>query len=160
MKAKEPRGGDWIRIRHPLGLAAWVWRERVLVTSQLADMKAPDGSGDVIPQWLVAISSRGRRPKDHEVRHALISFGMEEAEEDNHHPGIARHFFLPVDPSRRVDCECKSDETVVVERDGYRWSNTTEGPCRGCEMERMRAALGSTPIPCPIHAAETTRPRE
>jgi hypothetical protein len=86
--------------------------------------EAPDGSGETIPQWHLSVSvlSRTRRARGHEVRQALRDFGLEGAEEDNHEPGAARHFWMPVDPGRRVDCECKTTEEVVVEPDGHRWS--------------------------------------
>lgn len=31
----------------------------------------------------------------------------------NHEPGNAKHFWCPVDPSRRVDCECKSGASIA-----------------------------------------------
>jgi hypothetical protein len=70
---------------------------------------------------------------------------MEGSEEDNHHPGIARHFWMVVDPARRVDCECKVGETVVKEPDGYKWSNDP-GACRGCDYARTFPGH-----PCPLH---------
>jgi hypothetical protein len=143
-RAKVPAGTDWI----PLGPAPGggeLWRSgRVLVTSELATMEYPTGGGQG-PTWLVSVSAKGRRPKPHELRRALRAFGMAGAEEDNHNPGIARHFFLPVDPSKRTDCECKTSEVTVVEADGYRWTNPADGPCRGCEFE---AVTGRS---CPLH---------
>lgn len=106
------------------------------VLSTLDDMEAPDGSREVIPQWHVSVSRRGKRPDDADVARALRAFQMENAEEDNHHPGVARHFFMPVDPSRRVTCECKTEETVVTEPDGYRWSNDLKA-CRGCDFAAL-----------------------
>src|SRR4029077_12117474 len=114
------------------------------VISEVMDMEAPDGSGDVIPQWHISISRKGERCDDHDVGRVLRAFEMEGAEEDNHHPGVARHFFLTVDPARRVACECKADEAVVVDPDGYRWSNDPKD-CRGCEFQRISGRA------CPIH---------
>ena len=82
---------------------------------------------------------------------ALRAFRLEGTEEDNPHPGVARHFWLPVDPTRRVECQCKTDETIVQEPDAYTWTNPVEGPCRGCELASMLESLGITK-PCPIHA--------
>lgn len=84
--------------------------------------------GGVGPQWLVSISRRGRRrPTSEECRRILRQFRMVGAEEDNHEPGIARKFWMPVDPNERVDCQCKADEEQVVEPDGYTWSRKRVG---------------------------------
>lgn len=126
------------------GATAWAY-SGLLVLSELAPMEAPDGKGDVIPQWLVSVSRRGGRPSDRDVERALAAFDMVGAEEDNHGPGQSRAFFMPVDPARRVACACKTDETVVTEGDGYRWSTPKDGPCAGCEY------VAVTGKPCPVH---------
>ncbi len=116
---------------------------RVISALELAEL--PDRSG-VGPQWHVSISRAGKRPKPTDVRRALRAFGMVGAEEDNHHPGNARHFWLVVDPAHRVDCECKEDEITIVEPDGYKWTNPPDAAaCRGCEFEQT---IGT---PCPLH---------
>lgn len=66
-------------------------------------------------------------------------------DEDNHHPGIARHLWCPVDSAFRHVCECKVSEVVIVDGD-YEWT-TEADTCRGCEYERL------TRMPCPLHAA-------
>lgn len=117
--------------------------------SSTALAEAPDGKGDAIPQWNISITRNGKRPRKNDVAIALRAFGLTNTgEEDNHHPGHARHFWLPIDPSRRVDCECKVTEETVIDPDGYTWTNTREGagPCRGCEAVK----LGLRPL-CPIH---------
>ncbi|MDQ3276599.1 MAG: hypothetical protein M3Q39_16610 [Actinomycetota bacterium] len=59
---------------------------------------------------------------------------------------------LPVDPDRRVDCECKLDEQTIVEADGYQWTTPADGPCRGCEFE---LTIGK---PCTIHRSQAAAP--
>lgn len=82
------------------------------------------------------------------MRRALRAFGMVAAEQDNHHPGNACHFWMPLDPSKRVDCECKNDEVVVTDKDGYQWTNPHDAAeCRGCDFARL-----PTGKPCPIHS--------
>lgn len=137
LQALEPSGNDWTRGARYGAAQAWR-RGPVCVLSELCNAVYPDGSG-CGPQWLISITHKGRRPKAHDVRGALRAFAMVGAEEDNHHPGHARHFWRPVDPAKRVKCSCKSDETVVIEKDGYRWQNNRpeSGPCRGCEWARM-----------------------
>ena len=126
----------------------------IYAISTLVEAELPDGSGRRGPQWHISISRSGKRPSAGDVRKALRSFGLVGAEEDNHHPGVARHFWRPVDPGARVDCECKTTEELIVEPDGYRWTNPTSEsgePCRGCEHVVV------TGQPCPIHApAEVT----
>lgn len=133
-------------------LAASAWSRTssgvfVISSLQLADL--PDGSGTG-PQWHVSVSRLQKRPRDVDVRAALRAFGLVGAEEDNHHPGIARQFWLPVDRKHRVDCECKAEEEVITESDGYRWTNPRagEGACRGCELGRV------TGKPCSLHPVE------
>lgn len=67
-------------------------------------------------------------------------------DEDNHNPGIARALFCPVEPEYRHACECRITETLVVEPDGYEWSNDETKPCRGCELETL------TGLPCTLHS--------
>jgi len=126
--------------------SAWTFGPlRVISTLTLAEL--PDGSKEIGPQWHISITDAGKRPKPKQVRRALRAFDMVGAEEDNHHPGNARHFWMPVDSARRVDCECKADEVTIVEPDGYRYTNPHDpAECRGCEFQRL------TGKPCPLHA--------
>lgn len=149
--ARAPSLPGWQEVPAPplsgkvLAVRAWT-RKGAVVISALEQAELPDKSGEG-PQWHLSVSYKGKRPRDTDVRATLRAFDMRNAEEDNHHPGIARHFWLPVDPAHRVDCECKEDEEVITEPDGYRWTNPRpgDGPCRGCEMERLQGR------PCPIH---------
>jgi hypothetical protein len=155
-RERQPRDSGWTYVFAsviPSGdavLSASQWRSGpVRVTSALEDAEYPDGIGGG-PQWHISISAMGKRPKEHHVRRALRAFGMVSAEEDNHHPGVARHFWMPVDPAHRVECQCKTDEDVIVDPDGYEWTNPkpeSGEECRGCEFEKMRGK------PCPIHRA-------
>lgn len=59
---------------------------------------------------------------------------------------------MPVDPARRVDCECKVTEQVVTDPDGYKWSTPTdETACHGCDYERLMRSEFGIDKPCPIH---------
>lgn len=147
---RRPTRGNWERapLRFPFLTSAWRCGP-VTVISALENAEYPDGVG-AGPQWHISVTRRGQRPGAADVERALRAFRMVGTEEDNHHPGSARHFWLPVDPSKRVDCQCKSDEEVIVEADGYTWTNPrpeTGEECRGCEFGRRFAAR-----PCPLHA--------
>lgn len=133
-----------------------IWmRNGIVAMSTLELAEAPDGKGDSIPQWHISFSRGGEeRCADREVNQALVCFGLVGAEEDNHHPGIARHFWMPLDPSRRVDCECKASEKTIVDADGYRWTTPVEGECHGCDYQRMMLREQGLDRPCPIHAAK------
>lgn len=105
-------------------------RGRLLVMSDFAVMEF---RGEERPQFMLSISASGaggrRRATDAEVTQALRDFGMDGAEEDNHQPGIIRMFFLLADPrpgEEGIQCDCKEDEQVVVEPDGFRWSRTKD----------------------------------
>ena len=144
-RAKAPAGLDWTPAGRSGGAESWQ-SGRVLVLSSIAPMQLPGAPEGVVgPTWLVSVSSRGRRAKPHEIRRALRAFDMTHAEEDNHEPGIARKFFMPVDPAFRGVCECKVEERVVTEADGYQWTTPREGPCRGCAYEALTGRL------CSIH---------
>lgn len=118
----------------------------LLVLSEISSMEAPDGSTESIPQWLVTASKGGARVSDRDLDRVRRAFGMEEAEEDNHAPGISRALFMTVDPARRVACACKTTETVYVEPDGYRWSAGQDPKdCGACMLEEMGGK------PCPVH---------
>ena len=125
---KRPTGAGWSWFEPPIyrGANASGWlRGNFRILSQIDNIELPKGG--IGPQWIVSISRRGRRrPTVKECRRLLRHFGMGSAEEDNHEKGIARKFWLPVDPAERVDCECKVDEEQVVEADGYTWSRPRE----------------------------------
>lgn len=72
-------------------------------------------------EWVVSFSDRGnKRLSDADIRYCLQAFEAEGFEEDNHERGIARKFWLAIDPQYRKPCPCK-DETVIVEGD-YQYS--------------------------------------
>lgn len=159
LHAMRPAGLGWVFLTEVTidGTRSDLWYHAASSTQVLSSLIQAilPRSGRVGPQWLVSVTDRPRgldprRPRPEQVALARCAFDMLTAEEDNHHPGASRHFFLPVDSSERVDCECKATETTVEDADGYRWSNTTEGPCRGCEHERLMRAAGIR-RPCPIH---------
>lgn len=87
------------------------------------------------------------RPSDEHVRRVVDGFSMPAFDEDNHHPGVARHLWCPWDEAARLAGECKVTETAIVDRDGYAWTTDTDGPCRGCLYEVQFGAE----YPCPIH---------
>jgi len=127
MNPKRPLPGRFWRRRPdfvgPTGRCEVYERCGLRVLSQLDRMEAPDSSGDVLPTWLVSVSRRrASMPSDADMARVRSDFDMEEGDEDNHESGNARKLFLVVDPARRVECECKTDETVVTREDGYRYS--------------------------------------
>ena len=150
--ARRPPASDWIELSHrlvnPTALDEHAYQSgplRAISTMAILDLPGdPPATG---PTWHVSFSYDGNRPTDKQLRRGLRAFGMERAEEDNHHPGKARHFFLPVDPDRRGLCECKANEETITNPDGTTWTNPRDGVCRGCEFARL---LGD---PCPVHHA-------
>lgn len=160
-RALRPSGIGWTRLppvaalqrRTILDHGRWHHRQTgLLVISALERAELPDGSG-FAPQWHVSVShpgAAGHRASDEECELVVRAFGLPAAEEDNHHPGRARHFWCPINESKRVDCQCKDDEDVLIESDGYTWTNpvnATRAQCRGCEWERMSGE------PCRIHSS-------
>jgi len=132
----------------PLAASAWQ-KGDVRVISAVEIAEYPDKSGENGPQWHISITLKGvQRASDRQVHAVLKAFRMPRTEEDNHHPGAARHYWCSINPAHRVDCECKVDEAMVREPDGYTWSNDVDvTKCRGCEWQRL---FGK---PCPVHSA-------
>jgi hypothetical protein len=161
MSERRPTLREWCELPVPgviwtgaTTLAASRWqRSAVIVISALEMAELPGAGGAVGPTWHASISRLGKRPKPRDVERCLRDFGLVGAEQDNHHPGGAKHFFQPVDPRYRGVCECKTTEQVITEPDGYQWTNPKDGSaCRGCEFERLRGR------PCPIHGRQRATP--
>lgn len=156
-QARIPHRGNW----RPMVVPPELEREGVKgyklgqlrVLSQLAMVTAPDGSGEQLLTYIVSVSQTGRTcPTPKSMTKARKAFGMLEAEEDNHESGIARKLFMCVDPARRVDCECKSDETTIEREDGYKYQVEDGGvPCNAAAHE----LLGY----CAACVERATRPR-
>lgn len=145
----KPHEAGWRHVGRIGTANAWE-RGKVRVLIEIVDAEYPDRSGDIGPQLLISVTRRGRRPSKGDLKVAFRGFGLRNValEEDNHYPGQARSFWLPLDPARRVDCQCKTEEETLVEPDGYTWTNpanATRAECRGCELHDL---LGR---PCPIH---------
>lgn len=76
-------------------------------------------------EWVLSFSNMGRtRLTNEEIKRCLTAFDALEFEEDNHSPGVARKFWLALDPQYRKPCPCK-DETVITEGD-YKYSAKNE----------------------------------
>jgi len=86
--------------------------------------------GIIVPTFHVSASvpDQDRRATDAEMDIVRRDFDMEDAEEDNHSPGVARHLFRPAHlPKGTVGiCGCKEDEEEVVEPDGYKWQRKVD----------------------------------
>lgn len=147
----------------PLPPTGTLWRshDRLEVISALEVAPLPGGAGATGPQWHLSVSRRpAPGPRDPEAPRCLVAtvdlervvaaFRVPAFDEDNHHPGVARHLWCPVDPAYRSACECKLTEVVVVEAGGYEWSNDETEGCRGCAYA---ASFGPDRYPCTIHGA-------
>lgn len=144
------------RIRTPLPDASTGWRSHdgLFVVSSCFDAPLP-GSGEppkIGPSWLVSVSRpagpRTARCKatPADVVRVVASFAMPAFDEDNHHPGLARHLWCPMDPQYQDACECKLTEETITDGD-YSWTTDLTAECRGCEYEAMFG------LACPIHAS-------
>jgi len=98
---------------------------RVLSSAEQAEYR-----GIVVPHNHCSVSVYGedRRPSDEEMAEVRHAFDMHDAEEDNHQPGRIRNLFLPLHLPRGTVgiCDCKTDETVVTEPDGFQWSRKVD----------------------------------
>lgn len=74
-----------------------------------------DGHQPLHWEWVVSFSKSSReRLSNVEIAQCLKEFDASDFYEDNHEPGIARKFWLPVEYQYRTACPCK-DETVKAE---------------------------------------------
>lgn len=124
---KRPSSGAWVRTGShgfdagtgPVAAEVYDHPSGTRVLSSVDFIPEPEGHG---LEFHVSISCAGRRASREQVRAALRDFGMKRAEEDNHVPGgIARNFWLPVDPKDPVGCECVNTEKPHDEGDGFIW---------------------------------------
>jgi len=120
-KARRPAQRiGWLRRASIVGEA---WQgQGLFVISQVADVET---NGVMRETWIVSVTTQGalRRPTDEEMRRVRVVFGMQGADEDNHFPGRSRTLFMAVEAKYRAICECKVEESTVVEADGYRWQD-------------------------------------
>lgn len=125
-----PRGLGWQRIgRLPTAPdePTDAWQNGKLRAISSWCMSEHAASRLVVPFYHVSFTENGARPGDDAVRAGLADFGMEDADEDNHFPGRARHFWLLVGaPRREQACECKRTEETVTEPDGYQWQKARD----------------------------------
>lgn len=147
-EAMPVRGFSRIKKALPERQVAWVTHDGILVVSSIVNAELP-GSGQpplVGLTWHVSISRRRdyavstpETPRctvtDSDLLRVVECFDLPAYDEDNHHPGIARHLFCPLDEQYRGACECKVNEQLIVEPGGYHWT-TEPGECRGCRYER------------------------
>lgn len=153
---RQPRkGSHWRELGYdPRSHAVVYQRGKLRVLSSITIMELPQQpEGTVGPTFHVSVSMAGAPVPDRELMRVRRDFGMLDAEEDNHHPGVARHLMMPKDPRYRVTCECKVDEEVIVTA-GIAWTNprdATPENCRGCEAVHIHGR------PCPIHNAGGTQ---
>ena len=66
-------------------------------------------------EWVVSFSQQSRQPlTNKQVAQCLRDFDALDFEEDNHDPGIARKFFLPVEHKYRKPCPCKDERMIAL----------------------------------------------
>ena len=131
---KSPRrrqlGGQWVQ-GSPPSFAPWVeaWLLSTGGIRVLSAVEWAEFHGRPEETWHLSIAGAGMRATDLQVALALRDFDMRGAEEDNHQPGVARNFWrlTRLAPGDLQVCDCKSDETTVVEHDGFTWQRPREG---------------------------------
>jgi hypothetical protein len=131
---KSPWKSAWTRFNQG-EIRGWFNLKKRLLVISTVDMA--EFRGVTRPQYQVSVSvvrwhpsEKPRRASDAERDLVLRDFDMLGAEEDNHEPGIARHFWRLCEASsdEAMGCECKETEELVVEPDGHRWSRVRGVP--------------------------------
>lgn len=108
-----PSGTNWQyagRIRMPLSEAlVFDHRAKVRVLSAVEMVQNEDGR--VTREWHVSVSHNGGIPDNLVMEMVRRDFGMQDAFEDNHQPGIVRNLWLAIDPAdRKPQCDCVANE--------------------------------------------------
>lgn len=106
---KRPSSDDWHCDEVHANYTRWTHRTGIVVTSSVDE---PDP--EIGPEWHVGVSCNGVRAGRGAIRRALRDFDMLESSEDNHVRGVARHFWLAVNPSKRAPCECADEPAELT----------------------------------------------
>lgn len=132
---KRPKSGNWIqrvpdpRCPFPHLLFDSVRGARVMSScDRILGEDTPSGKPRL--EFHVSISFLGGRAGRELVDQVLREFEMVGASEDNHQGprGIARNFWLPVDPEEKAGCPCEAEEPVHDEGNDYRWREAPDMP--------------------------------
>lgn len=115
---KIPEGFGWNFIEINENWTAW---QKGNVCALSSVIQVEDEHLPLHWEWLVSFSNMGKKVlSNDELKQPLKDFGAEEFEEDNHEKGIARKFFMAVEPRFRKPCPCK-DEILITEGE-YQYS--------------------------------------
>ena len=88
--------------RHPSGILA------------LSDTVVPDESEK--PEYHVSVSFRGGVAGAEVMAYARHAFRLEDAQEDNHGPGVARHLWMACEEAdRKPDCHCVNEVAPTID---------------------------------------------
>lgn len=154
LRPLRPRGMGWVKVatierktRHHSGAYAYTHKEhRIQVISECGGYIS-DADGRTSFQYHFSIAGMGNgrpvRPTPDQYAFALAAFlpsidgNPVWWEEDNHHPGNARHIFVPTFKRDQRPCFCKDNE-IITDPDGYTYSY--EG---NYDQEHVRALLGT-----------------
>lgn len=131
---KHPKGEGWRKVTtlfleqnsDEVGIAPMVcWSHPLSMTSVMSSTHWVTDDGDPHWEWHVSVSGHRRTgyapPSRMGLNKALVDFGMLGADEDNHLPGVARHFWLNVGQTTQAPCDCKATEKPHDEGDGFIW---------------------------------------
>jgi hypothetical protein len=113
--AKTPILGDWSEGR-PIHFGMVAARDFMHCTGirALSAIELVEGEdGKVTREWHVSVSHGGKIPSNEAMDMVRRAFGMEDAFEDNHNPGVVRNLWLAIDPDdRRKGCTCVENEAA------------------------------------------------
>ena len=118
--SRAPQGDGWTFLQFAAAGMAWQHRSGICAISSTIWVN-DEHEPELHWEWLVSFSVMGQsRVSDKRLKWVLKAWGMEEFEEDNHELGIARKFWLAIEPRFRKPCPCK-DEIILTDGE-YRWS--------------------------------------
>ncbi|WP_339862279.1 hypothetical protein [Paremcibacter congregatus] len=122
--SRQPNGAGWKFIGLIEAGAGWRHSKGICAISSVAWVN-DDHEPERHWEWLISFSVMGRhRVSNKDLKWILKDWDMENFEEDNHEPGIARKFWLAIEERFRKPCPCK-DEIIKSEGE-YFWSEKVE----------------------------------
>ena len=107
---------------------AWEHPSSGLFALSAVEVASEPGKPELGPEYHLSVSMSGQRCTAADALFVLVSFGLEDAKEDNHVPsGRVRNFWRPVaDSLSGYECPCAADEPTMREDNGdFVWRGVT-----------------------------------
>lgn len=122
---KRPKTGNWNLFGPVTGgpnAVMYIHISGAQVISDIVEIPPPEGKGLEYHISVAHMTPSGAvRPDQLQIDAMLRDFDMPAEGEDNHMPGVARHFWQPVHRPDEAQCHCFDNEKPHDEGGGFIW---------------------------------------